>query len=161
MSDSTEAQSMQDLVASAQALAKQLPPGMKKLRLRTGDSSVEVEWAFAPAGAAPAAMAPMAAAPMAAAAAGGDMAGGDMGDEGGQAVTAPLVGTFYRSPDPNSPAFVEEGAAVEATTEVAIIEAMKIMNRIEAGVAGTIRKILVQDGEMVEFGQKLMIVDPA
>ena len=74
-------------------------------------------------------------------------------------MVAPLVGTFYRSPEPGAKPFVEVGDVVEPETEVAIVEAMKIMNRITADCAGRVTEILVSDGEMVEFGQTLMYVE--
>ena len=77
----------------------------------------------------------------------------------GHPVVAPLVGTFYRSPEPGSKPFVEVGDVVEPDSEVAIVEAMKIMNRITADCAGRVTEILVADGEMVEFGQTLMYVE--
>lgn len=74
----------------------------------------------------------------------------------GTAVTAPLVGTFYRSASPDAAPFVAPGDRVEAGQQVAIVEAMKLLNSIEAPVAGTVGEILAADGEMVEFGQVLL-----
>jgi acetyl-CoA carboxylase biotin carboxyl carrier protein len=76
----------------------------------------------------------------------------------GEAVKSPMVGTFYRSPSPESPAFVEVGKQVQATDVICIVEAMKMMNQIEAGRAGVIEAILVQDGEPVEYDQPLFII---
>ena len=76
----------------------------------------------------------------------------------GQPVKSPMVGTFYRSPSPSSPAFVEVGKQVKATDVIGIVEAMKMMNQIEAGRAGVIEAILVQDGQPVEFDQPLVII---
>ena len=76
----------------------------------------------------------------------------------GDAVKSPMVGTFYRSPSPTSPAFVEVGQKVKANDVICIIEAMKMMNQIEAGTAGTIEAILVEDGGPVEFDQPLVII---
>ena len=73
-------------------------------------------------------------------------------------VRSPIVGTFYRSPSPEAPAFVEVGARVEAGQVVCIIEAMKLMNEITSEVSGTIRAMLVQNGDPVEFGQPLFEV---
>lgn len=75
-------------------------------------------------------------------------------------VSAPMVGTFYRSPSPGAPPFVEPGARVERDTVVCIIEVMKLMNSIRAGVAGTVREIRVENGEPVEFGQVLLVIEP-
>ena len=76
----------------------------------------------------------------------------------GEAVKSPMVGTFYRSPSPNSKPFVEVGQQVKATDVIGIIEAMKMMNQIEAGRAGTIEAIIAQDGQPVEFDQPLVII---
>ena len=73
-------------------------------------------------------------------------------------IKSPMVGTFYRSPSPESKAFAEIGTAVTETTAVCIIEAMKIMNEIQAEVKGTILEALVEDGDPVEYGQKLFKV---
>jgi acetyl-CoA carboxylase biotin carboxyl carrier protein len=71
-------------------------------------------------------------------------------------VASPLLGTFYRAPKPGAPAFVEVGAQVEEETVVAIIEVMKLMNTVRAGVRGAVTEILVIDGALVEFGETLM-----
>ncbi len=76
-------------------------------------------------------------------------------------VTSPIVGTFYASPAPDEPAFVQIGDRIQKTQTVCIIEAMKIMNEIEAEVVGEVMEILVQNGQPVEFGQPLMRVKPA
>ena len=79
--------------------------------------------------------------------------------ETGHVVKSPMVGTFYRSASPGSPAFVEVGSVVKVGEPVCIIEAMKIMNEIEADSAGTIREILCENGQAVEFGQPLFIIE--
>ena len=76
----------------------------------------------------------------------------------GHVVSSPMVGTFYRSPSPSSPAFVEVGTNVKAGDVVCIVEAMKMMNQIEAEKAGIIEAILVKDGEPVEFDQPLVTI---
>lgn len=76
----------------------------------------------------------------------------------GEAVRSPMVGTFYRAPSPSSPSFVEVGQQVKATDIVCIVEAMKMMNQIEAGKAGVIEAILVEDGHPVEYDQPLVII---
>nr|QJH88312.1 accB [Pterocladia lucida] len=73
-------------------------------------------------------------------------------------IVSPMVGTFYRSPAPNEPAFIEKYEMVEKKQIVCIIEAMKLMNEIEAEVKGEIVEILVQDGDIVDCGQALMKV---
>lgn len=74
-------------------------------------------------------------------------------------ITAPMVGTFYRSPAPDAEAYVEEGKMVEAGQTVCIIEAMKLMNEIESEVRGRVVKILVPNASPIEFGQPLFLVD--
>ncbi len=76
----------------------------------------------------------------------------------GHAVKSPMVGTFYRSPSPSSPPFVEVGQQVKAGDVICIVEAMKMMNQIEAGKAGVIEAILLEDGEPVEFDQALVTI---
>ena len=103
---------------------------------------------YAPAPApAPAPAAPVAAEPPAAPAA-----------TEGDVVCSPMVGTFYRSPSPTSPSFVEVGSTVKVGDVVCIVEAMKMMNQIEADKAGTIGAILVENGEPVEFDQPLFSI---
>ena len=76
----------------------------------------------------------------------------------GHVVSSPMVGTFYRSPSPSSPPFVEVGTHVKAGDVVCIVEAMKMMNQIEAEKAGIIEAFLVNDGEPVEFDQPLVTI---
>ena len=76
----------------------------------------------------------------------------------GHVVKAPMVGTFYRSPSPDAKAFVEVGQAVKEGDTICIIEAMKLMNEIEADASGTIKAILVENGQPVEFGQPLFVI---
>ena len=73
-------------------------------------------------------------------------------------VKSPMVGTFYRSPSPDSAAFVDKGSAVKEDSVVCIIEAMKVMNEIQAEVKGTILEVLVESGTSVEYGQPLFKV---
>jgi acetyl-CoA carboxylase biotin carboxyl carrier protein len=77
----------------------------------------------------------------------------------GNVVKSPMVGTFYRSASPGADAFVEVGSVVKVGEPICIIEAMKIMNEIEADAAGTIREILCENGQAVEFGQPLFIIE--
>jgi acetyl-CoA carboxylase biotin carboxyl carrier protein len=77
----------------------------------------------------------------------------------GNVVKSPMVGTFYRSASPGSDAFVEIGSTVKVGDPICIIEAMKIMNEIEADAAGTIREILCENGQAVEFGQPLFVIE--
>ncbi|MGD8538076.1 MAG: acetyl-CoA carboxylase biotin carboxyl carrier protein [Candidatus Aminicenantes bacterium] len=75
-------------------------------------------------------------------------------------ITSPMVGTFYRSPDPSSPPFVEKGESVAKNQTLCIIEAMKLMNEIEAEVEGTLEEIYIKNGKPVEYGQKLFAIKP-
>ena len=77
----------------------------------------------------------------------------------GFSIDAPMVGTMYRAPSPGAPPFVEVGSRVSAGDVVCIIEAMKILNQIESDIGGVVREILVENGQPVEFGQTLMIVE--
>ncbi len=79
--------------------------------------------------------------------------------ETGHAVKSPMVGTFYRSSSPGAKAFVEVGQAVKQGETICIIEAMKILNEIEADKAGTITQILCENGQAVEYGQPLFIIE--
>jgi acetyl-CoA carboxylase biotin carboxyl carrier protein len=79
----------------------------------------------------------------------------------GHPIKAPLVGTFYRASQPGAPAFVNEGDTVDAGQTVGIVEAMKLMNQVQADVAGKVSKILAEDGAWVEFEQTLMLIEPA
>jgi acetyl-CoA carboxylase biotin carboxyl carrier protein len=76
-------------------------------------------------------------------------------------VTSPFVGTFYRSPSPDAPSFVEVGSVVRVGQTLCIVEAMKLMNEIEADCSGTITDVFAQSGKAVEFGQKLFRIKKA
>src|SRR5215468_10491117 len=82
------------------------------------------------------------------------------GEKPGHVVASPFVGTFYRTPAPDQPAFVEVGSVVRKGQVICIIEAMKLMNEIEADEPGKITEILVENGQPVEFGQPLFRVEP-
>lgn len=153
MTEESQDDLLQAIAREAHSLAGRLPGPLRRLRVVAGDHVVEVEWDRRPA------------APGAPAGAGGAVvsttADADVAVDvaKGHPVVAPLVGTFYRSPEPGSKPFVEVGDTVGPDSDVAIVEAMKIMNRITADCAGRITEILVADGEMVEFGQTLMYVE--
>jgi acetyl-CoA carboxylase biotin carboxyl carrier protein len=90
--------------------------------------------------------------------------GGDAGTsssigENQRLVTSPMVGTFYRAPSPDAPPYVEEGSSVRKGQTLCIIEAMKMMNEIEAEVAGRIVRIICENAQAVEYGQPLMVVE--
>ena len=78
----------------------------------------------------------------------------------GYTITSPMVGTFYNAPSPKDPPFVQEGAEVHVGDVVGIVEAMKMMNEIDSEVAGRVARILVKNGQPVEYGQPLMVVEP-
>lgn len=77
----------------------------------------------------------------------------------GHQLKSPMVGTFYRAPSPGAPAFVEVGQSVAKGQTLCIIEAMKLLNEIESDVAGTIKAILVENGQPVEYGQPLFLIE--
>ena len=103
--------------------------------------------------AAPAAATAVAAAPLAAPAAAPEAA------PTGHIVKSPMVGTFYRASAPGAPAFVDIGSVVKEGDTLCIIEAMKLLNEIDADASGTIRQILVENGQAVEYGQPLFIIE--
>ncbi|WP_323816248.1 acetyl-CoA carboxylase biotin carboxyl carrier protein [Cellvibrio sp. NN19] len=130
----------------------EIKEGEESVRIARNSGTTQYFSAPAPAAyAAPAAPAAAPAAPVAAApAAAAEIAG--------HVVKSPMVGTFYRSPSPGSPSFIEVGKQVKAGDVICIIEAMKMMNQIEADKAGVIGAILVEDGNPVEFDQPLVTI---
>ncbi|TAN27247.1 MAG: acetyl-CoA carboxylase biotin carboxyl carrier protein [Castellaniella sp.] len=129
--------------------------GIAELEITEGEGKVRiVKFSQAPV----MAVAPVAAAPVPAAAAAPAAEAPVAPVVQGHQVKAPMVGTFYRSPNPSSPAFVEVGQAVKEGDPVCIIEAMKLLNEIEADKSGVIKEILVENGEPVEYGQPLFII---
>lgn len=139
---------------------------LSELDLRDGDETVAMKRAghgapvvmapaHAPVAAPAAAPAPAAGAP--APAASSAPAGGDEGP----AVESPMVGTFYTSSDPDSPPFVNVGDTVGPDTVVCIIEAMKVFNEVKAGVSGVVERVLVENAQPVEFGQRLISIKPS
>jgi len=77
----------------------------------------------------------------------------------GHALKSPMVGTFYRAPSPGAPSFVEVGQSVSKGQTLCVIEAMKLLNEIESDVAGTVKAILVENGQPVEYGQPLFLIE--
>ena len=139
--------------------------GIGEIELNSGGRSVRISanpagggtWVSAPAAraaAAPGAAAPPPAAPAAEAKPPADP------DTLLKALVSPMVGTFYRSPAPDADPFVELGDVIEVGQTVCIIEAMKLMNEIEAETKGRVVRILVENAQPVEFGQKLFLVEP-
>ena len=85
---------------------------------------------------------------------------GDSSKKNESEIKSPMVGTFYRSPSPEAPAFLEVGQTVEIGQVVCIVEAMKLMNEIKSEVRGKVKEVVVENGEPVEFGQTLFVVEP-
>ncbi|TSD54947.1 acetyl-CoA carboxylase biotin carboxyl carrier protein [Variovorax sp. KBS0712] len=143
-----------DLVSESNISELEITETEGKVRIVKGGGAAPVQYvqtlAAAPAVAAPAvagAVAPAAAAPAVEAA------------PSGHAVKSPMVGTFYRSSSPGAAAFVEVGSKVNEGDTLCIIEAMKILNEIEADKAGTVTQILGENGQAVEYGQPLFIIE--
>lgn len=132
--------------------------GIAEIEIHEGEESVRISRAsqVVAQAAAPVAAAPVAAPAPAPAA---EPAAAAPAEPSGHKVTSPIVGTLYRAPSPNAKAFVEVGSQVQVGDTLCIIEAMKIMNQIEADKAGTIKAILVENGQPVEFGQPLFIIE--
>ena len=138
--------------------------GIAEIEISEGDDSVRISryapgipqaTYAAPAAAPPAAVATTPAAPPAAP----PLTAPAEVEEDGYAVTAPMVGTFYSSTSPGAAPFVQVGDRVGEGDTLCIIEAMKMMNQIESEISGTIKSIRVQNGEPVEYGQVLFVVD--
>ena len=140
-----------DLVQESGIAELEITEGEEKVKIVKG-GNVSVS-SLAPVAAAP--PEPRVAAPAAAAPA--PAAEAPAGQEG-HVVKAPMVGTFYRSPSPDAKAFVEVGQAVKEGETICIIEAMKLMNEIEADASGVVKAILVENGQPVEYGQPLFIL---
>ena len=137
-----------DLVQESGIAELEITEGEEKVKIVKGGP---VSMMPAPASA----MAPPAASRPAPAAA--PAAEAETGQEG-HVVKAPMVGTFYRSPSPDAKVFVEVGQAVKEGDTICIIEAMKLMNEIEADASGSVKAILVENGQPVEYGQPLFIL---
>ena len=135
--------------------------GLEEVNIETDDFKVSIkrsaeQHVIAPAPAA--APAPTPAAPAPAADGGGDA---PAADSNLVEIKSPMIGTFYRSPNPESPSFVEVGSSIKAGDPVCIIEAMKLFNEIESEVSGKIVKVLVDNAQPVEYDQPLFLVDPS
>jgi acetyl-CoA carboxylase biotin carboxyl carrier protein len=142
-----------DLVSESNVSELEITEADGKVRIVKGDPARVVVAAAQPAVAAVAAV-PVVAAPVAASAADAAPA-----VPSGHVVKSPMVGTFYRSSSPGSKPLADLGAAVKEGEAICIIEAMKIMNEIEADKSGTITRVLVENGQAVEFGQPLFIIE--
>jgi acetyl-CoA carboxylase biotin carboxyl carrier protein len=154
--DTQQVRELAELMAQNDLTEIRIRDGETFLRLRRGPEGVAA-W--------PAQMMPPmpmmpAAAPAAAPTATPAAAGESLADEGLVPIVSPMVGTFYASPDPESPPFVVTGSEVEIGTPVCIIEAMKVFNEIKAEVAGRVERVLVRNEQALEYGQPLMLVRP-
>ena len=134
----------------------EIKEGEESVRIARNSGTTQYFTAPAPAYAAPAA--PTAAPAVAPAAAPAAVTAAAAPATSGHVVKSPMVGTFYRSPSPGSAAFIEVGKTVKAGDVICIIEAMKMMNQIEADKSGVIEAILVEDGNPVEFDQPLVTI---
>ena len=139
-----------DLVSESNVSELEITEAEGKVRIVKGGGAVVQQFA-APLAAPVAAQAPVAAAAPAAPAAEAAPAG--------HVVKSPMVGTFYRSSSPGAAPFVEVGSQVKVGDTVCIIEAMKILNEIEADKAGTVKQILGENGQAVEYGQPLFVIE--
>jgi len=143
--------------------------GLEEVNIETDDFKVSIKRspeqtvvAAAPQAApVPMPAAPAPAAPSAAAPAANDGGGSEAPNKNLIEIKSPMIGTFYRSPNPESPAFVEVGSVVKPGDTVCIIEAMKLFNEIESEVSGKIVKVLVDNAQPVEYDQPLFLVDPS
>ena len=126
---------------------------VQRFSVEAGNTKIEIERGM-PAGV----VAAPAAAPGAAAADEGAAGAPEL--DGRHPIKAPLVGTFYRSPQPGAPPFVQEGDVVDKGQTVAILEAMKLMNQVQADEAGKVSEIVAEDGAWVEFEQVLIYLEP-
>lgn len=131
--------------------------GIAEIEVTEGEEKVRITRSLAAPPAAYAAAAPLAVAPAAVAAPAAEAA--PAARDLNHAQKSPMVGTFYRAPGPNAPAFVEVGQTVNAGDTLCIIEAMKLMNEIEAEKSGVVKEILVENGQPVEYGEPLFIIE--
>jgi len=132
--------------------------GIAELEITEGEEKVKIVKGGAVSVAAAPIMAMPALAPAAPALAAAPAAEAPDAGQEGHVVKAPMVGTFYRSPSPDAKVFVEVGQAVKQGDTICIIEAMKLMNEIEADASGVVKAILVENGQPVEYGQPLFIL---
>ena len=141
--------------------------GIAEIEIHEGEESVRISRGSSVT-AAPAPAAPVIAAPVPAAATGDSFkahmnvdehSNKDNYSDTGHVITSPMVGVYYASPSPEDPAFVAKGQSVKQGEILCIIEAMKIMNQIESDVTGKVIKVLADNGEAVEYGQPLFVIE--
>lgn len=145
-----------DLVSESNVSELEITEAEGKVRIVKAGPAAQITHVMAPA--APMAPAMAQAAPVAAAAPAAATPVVEAAPTG-HVVKSPMVGTFYRASGPNAKSFVEVGQAVKTGEPLCIIEAMKIMNEIEADATGTVTKILCENGQAIEFGQPLFIIE--
>jgi acetyl-CoA carboxylase biotin carboxyl carrier protein len=144
-----------DLIADSDVNEVSLEEGDFKIKVKKQGDVQQVSYSQ-PAAPQPPAQPAAPASPQTAPSSSGQDETTDLAD--GDTVTSPIVGTFYESPSPDSDAFVKVGDKVSKGDTLCIVEAMKIMNEIEAEFGGTVKKIIVNDGQPVEFEQPLFII---
>lgn len=135
---------------------------ISEIEIKEGEESVRISRANSapqylpqPPAIAPAAISP----PLPAARGPEGVESADASVEGGTVIESPMVGTYYSAPSPEAPAFVTVGQNIRVGDVICIVEAMKILNQIESEVSGKVKAIRVEDGQPVEFGQPLIVVD--
>ena len=143
-----------DLVSESNVSELEITEAEGKVRIVKSEGAVVQQFVAAPVQAAPmAAPAAVAAAPVAAPAAAPEAA------VAGHVVKSPMVGTFYRASSPGAKPFVEVGSQIKEGDTICIVEAMKILNEIEADKSGTVTRILGENGQAVEYGQPLFVIE--
>lgn len=143
-----------ELVEESGIMELEISEGEESVRISRGSAAPSSVQYTVPA----VAPAPVAA-PVAAASAPAVVAPAAAPELSGHVIRSPMVGTFYRSPSPEAKAFVEVGQSVKVGDALCIVEAMKMMNRIEADKAGVVKAILVNDGDAVEFDEPLIVIE--
>ena len=144
-----------DLVSESNVSELEITEAEGKVRIVKSGGNVVQQFVAAPMQAAPVQAAPVQAAPAAAAAPAAEVAPAVVGHQ----VKSPMVGSFYRASSPGAKAFVEVGDVVKEGDTVCIIEAMKILNEIESDKSGTVTRILAENGQAVEYGQPLFVIE--
>lgn len=146
-----------ELVEESGIMELEISEGEESVRISRGSAAPSsVQYTIPAAAPAPVAAPAAAPAPVAAPAAPTAV---EKTDLSGHVIRSPMVGTFYRSPSPDAKAFVEVGQSVKVGDALCIVEAMKMMNRIEADKAGVVKAILINDGNAVEFDEPLIIIE--
>ena len=145
-----------DLVSESNVSELEITEAEGKVRIVKSDGAVVQQYVAAPVQAAPMMAAPVAVAAPVAAAAPAAAAAAPMD---GHVVKSPMVGTFYRASSPGAKPFVDVGSQVKEGDTICIVEAMKILNEIEADKSGTIVRILGENGQAVEYGQPLFVIE--